>query len=370
MAVTRKLGASLVCTLGLLCVGSAIGAEDWQSGAGENWKKTLAAAKLEGKVVVAGNAQLNKAISAGFERDTGIPVLFVVGNPSEIATRTQREAKAGTLTVDVVLNGGTELLTMHLPGYLDPIKPLLMLPGVTKPANWVGGQSQWFDNKKAYMMKTSSWVHGWAVVNSEKVDVSKIRNWSDLLKPEYKGKIAAYDPRVGGPGQSAGGYLTHQFGIDFVKRLYGGQEVTYTRDSRQLVEWAARGTYPIVLGAIQSEVERFRQGGMKQLVVPTMADGPGTLTGGFGVVTLPKGRPHVNAATVFVNWMASHPGHVAYASSMLESSTRADAQLDSMPDYVKPKPGVKYTLDQYSENWYKEERPKISNALVGVLGGR
>jgi iron(III) transport system substrate-binding protein len=372
LRVISKIFVPLVYAIAALGCSAAHAqtADDWQAGAGEDWKKLLAAAKKEGKVVVAGVAPLSKTISAGFERDTGIPVEFVTGNPNDISTRIQREAKSGNVLVDIVFNGGGELFTMYLPGYLEPIAPKLILPGVKNPANWIGGKMKWFDNKNAYMMQVSNWVHGWVVINSTAVDASRIRNWSDLLKPEYKGKIAAYDPRLGGPGQSAGGYLTHQFGIDFVKQLYTGQEVTYTRDSRQLVEWAARGTYPIVLGAIQSEVDRFQKSGMKQLVVPTLADGPGTLTGGFSVVTTPKGSPNPNAAAVFLNWIASRPGHVAYASTMLEASTRTDAQLPAVPDYVKPQQGLKYTLDQYSEDWYKDERPKISKALVDTLGGR
>ncbi len=361
---------ALACAFVFLSSGAALAADDWQAGAGDDWKKVLAAARQEGKVVVMGPAPISKAISAGFEKDTGISVVFVGGNPNEQATRMEREAKSGNMTVDVAIGGGIELMTMYLPGYLDPIAPRLLLPGVKNPANWVGGQLKWFDNKKAYILEISNWVHGWIVVNSEKTDLSKIQNWKDLLKPEYKGKIAAYDPRLGGPGQSAAAYLTHQFGLEFVKQVYGGQDVTYTRDSRQLMDWAARGTYPIVLGAIQFEVERFKQAGMKQLAVPTLADGPGTLTGGFGLVKLPKGHPNPNAATVFLNWIASHPGAVAYSSSMLEASMRVDAQLPVVPDYVVPKRNLKYSLDQYTEDWYKDERPKVAKALLDALGGR
>lgn len=368
--ITLKIRSALVCALGLICAGAAVAADDWQAGAGEDWKKVLAAAKQEGKVVVMGPAPISKAISAGFEKDTGIQVVFVAGNPNEQATRMEREAKAGNMTVDVAIGGGIELLTMYLPGYLDPIAPRLLLPGVKNSANWIGGQIKWLDNKKAYILQISNWVHGWIVVNSEKVDLAKIQNWKDLLKPEYKGKIAAYDPRLGGPGQSPAAYLTHRFGLDFVKQLYAGQEVTYTRDSRQLIDWAARGTYPIVIGAIQFEVERFKQAGMKQLVVPTLADGPGTLIGGFGLVKLPKGHPNPNAATVFLNWLASHPGSMAYSSAMLEASMRVDTQLPGVPEYVVPKANINYTLDQYTEDWYKDERPKVAKALLEALGGR
>ena len=364
-----RVWVSILCVAGAISSNSTMAAEDWQAGAGADWKKVLAAAKQEGKVVVAGAAALSKAISADFQRDTGIEVVYVAGSPGDLATRFEREAKSRNVTVDIAIGGGTELFTLYMPGYLDPIKPRLMLPGVTNPANWIDGQIKWFDNKQAYMMKIANWVQGWALLNSEKVNVASIQSWKDLLKPEYKGKIAAYDPRLGGPGQGMAGTLVNQFGMEFVKQLYLGQEVTYTRDGRQLVEWAVRGTYPIVLGAVQVDVERFRRAGMKQLVVPLLADGPGALTGGFGVVKLPLGHPNPNAATVFLNWIASRPGHIAYASSMLETSTRVDSQMELVPEYVKPKPSVKY-FDSYAEDWYKNERPKIAKALLDALGGR
>lgn len=364
-----KSCALLVGALAIACTGPALAADDWQAGAGPEWQKAMAAAKQEGKVVLAGPAPISKSLSTGFEADTGIPVEYVTGSINDMATRFEREAKAGNMTVDVIIGGGVEMFTMYLPGYLEPIKPKLMLPGVTRPENWIGGKIKWFDNQESYMPLVSNWVHGWPVLNSEKLDVAQIHTWQDLLKPEYKGKIASYDPRLGGPGQSAAAYLVHQFGLGYVKQLFIGQEVTYTRDSRQVVEWAARGTYPIALGAIQFEVERFRKGGVKTLTVPTLPDGPGTLTGGFGIVKLPKGAPHPSAATVFVNWIMSKPGHIAYASAMLETSTRVDAQIPEVPDYVNPKPGAKY-LDQYTEDWYKNERPKLGTALVEALGGR
>jgi ABC-type Fe3+ transport system substrate-binding protein len=364
----KKVGLVSAVVFLLAQASAALAADDWQAGAGAEWQKVLDAARQEGTVVVAAESPLSRPISTAFERDTGISVEFIGGSVSDRAVRLQREAEANNRTIDVAISGGTELLTMYPFGYLAPIKPRLMLPSVTDPSKWKDGGPKWFENEGAYMLKLSNWVHGWPVINADKVDVSKINSFKDLLKPEYKGKIAAYDPRRGGPGQSAAAYLVHDFGIDFVKQLYLGQEVTYTTDGRQLVEWAVRGTYPIVLGAVQVHVERFRRAGMKQLVVPTMEDGVG-LTGGFGVMKLMTDIPHPNAATVFVNWMASQRGQAIYGSTMLEAMTRTDIHVDAVPDYVRPRPGAEY-LDQYSEDWYKTERPKIKKALIEALGGR
>jgi ABC-type Fe3+ transport system substrate-binding protein len=254
-------------------------------------------------------------------------------------------------------------------GYLVPIKPQLMLPQVTDPKYWIDGKMRWLDKGEAYMFQGSNWVHGWPIVNSKLVDPKSLHSWKDLLKPEFKGKIAAADPRGAGPGQAAAAYLAHTFGIEFVKLLYSGQNVTYTRDNRQLVDWVARGNYAIGLGSIQSLIELFKAQGMVDIAVPEMADGPGSLLGGFSVSKQAKGVPHPNAATVFHNWYASRPGQEVYVRAMLEPSTRVDVKVDTVPAYVVPKPGVTY-LDQYEEEWYVNQRPKVAKAIIEALGGR
>jgi hypothetical protein len=84
------------------------------------------------------------------------------------------------------------------------------------------------------------------------------QSWKDLLKPQYKGKIAVYDPRRSGPGQTPVGYLATLFGNDYLRELYVGQQVRLTADNRQLAEWVAHGEYPIGIGLVQFAVEIFR----------------------------------------------------------------------------------------------------------------
>jgi ABC-type Fe3+ transport system substrate-binding protein len=343
-------------------------AADWQDGAGAEWAKVMAAAKREGKVVVAGHSALARVFADDFKRDTGIELEFLGGNTRELTARLQREVRAGSLTMDVSLGGGSELLTLYPEGQLVAIKPQLMLPGVTDPKNWHNGRIKWMDTEGAYFFQGSNWVHAWSVVNTDRVKPGTVKSWKDYLKPEFKGRIAAYDPRSGGPGQAAAAYLVDVFGIDFLKQLHTGQEVVATRDGRQLIEWLVRGNYDVALGGVQIDVEQFRTR-IKTLQVPDLADGPGSVLGGFSVSKQPKNVPHPNAATVFHNWYASQPGQTAYTRVMLEPSTRADVDVPTVPDYVKPKPGVKY-LDQYEEGWYRDQRPKVEKAITDALGGR
>jgi ABC-type Fe3+ transport system substrate-binding protein len=364
----RRLAAVFALGGAFLAGGAALAADDWQANAGDDWKRLLAAARQEGKVVVAGHPALATSLAKGFERDTGIPVEYLGGNPNELYQRLSREASTGNLTIDVSISGGAEFPMLHA-GQLEPIKPKLILPGVTETKNWIGGSMKWMDKQGQYFFQGSNWVFAWPTFNSDIIKPGTITTWQDLLKPEYKGKIAAYDPRTGGPGQAGTSYLTELLGTDFVKKLYVGQEVVYTRDGRQLVEWAARGVYPIVLCAVQFDIERYKSEGIKNLSVVQLKDGPGSLVGGFSVAKMPKGAPHPNAAAVFLNWYASKPGQEEYTRRMLEPSTRADVKIAEVPDYVVPQPGAKY-LDQYVEDWYMNMRPKMAKDMVDALGGR
>jgi ABC-type Fe3+ transport system substrate-binding protein len=356
-----------VLAVGVFLAGTALAAGDWQAGAGEEWKKVLAAAKKEGKVVVSGHPGLAQPLSQAFARDTGITLEFLGGELSELSTRLAREAKAGKLTIDVALGGGNEIRMMH-DGLLSPVKPQLLLPGVLASRNWRDGEMKWMDTMGEYLLKGSAYVSGFPVVNADIVKPDAIQSWHDLLKPEYRGKIASYDPRNSGPGQGCAAYLAHAFGIEFVKALYIGQKVTYVKDGRQLAELAARGTHPIILGSVQSGIQPFIAQKFR-LEPASPKDGPGYLTSGFSVLKQAKGVPHPNAATVFINWYASRPGQEAYAKTLIEASTRSDVELDEVPAHVVPKAGTTY-LNTYEEVWYSNIRPKVQKEIMEALGGR
>jgi ABC-type Fe3+ transport system substrate-binding protein len=89
-------------------------------------------------------------------------------------------------------------------------------------------------------------------------------------------------------------------------------------------------------------------------------DGQGSLTGGFSVVMLIKNAPHPNAAQLFVNWFASKEAQAIYESQMMETSLRTDISGVEVPDYVRPKAGIAYPIDDYSyEHYSKIRQPAI-----------
>ena len=373
---------TLVLTAGLLigaCGGSgtssappasapASGAPaDWQTGGGEAWDTVLAAAREEGTVAIGGPAFLAEAMSGAFQRDTGITLEWIGASGSELSARMQQEVAAGNVTMDGKLGGAQELF-VDWKAILEPIAPKLVLPGVTDGAQWRNGSINWYDPDGQYMFMGSQYVFGWIQVNADEVDAASIRTWDDLLKPEFKGKIASGDITAPSPGQGAAHGVFNYKGMDFVEDLYLGQDVTFTTDNAQLVEWAARGTYPIILGSIQSQVERFKAEGFN-LVAVLPEDGPGYLTSGFSVLMTPTGAPHPNAAQVFMNWYASQPGATTYETVMLETSARNDVDTEGLPEYVEPVEGVDYWVDSDLE-WFLNQRADVSEQFVEMVGGR
>ena len=104
-------------------------------------------------------------------------------------------------------------------------------------------------------------------------------------------------------------------GADFVKKLFLDQKTTFSRDRRQLTDWLARGTYPIVFGGEDGELERLRKEGLPINSVHGLEDMPGSLSGG-DQVGLFTNAPHPNAARIFVNWIASKEGTEIFARAL------------------------------------------------------
>lgn len=334
------------------------------------WAELQVKAKQEGQLVMTGPPfpGLRTAIIEAFGKRYGIEVNYIGANAGEIITRIDNEIKAGKISIDVNLGGTSTCWALITRGGIENMNGKLIDPEVVDPKAWRKGQPKLNEagplaNAGDFRcsFQTAEWVMTDLFVNTTMVKPGEIASWKDLLKPQYKGKIAAHDPRRSGPGQTPVGYMAALFGNDYVKQLYVGQQVKLTADSRQLAEWVARGEYPIGIALVQFAVETYRKQGLPiERVFPQ--DGQGSVTGGFGVVMLVKNPPHPNAAQLFVNWLGSKEAQTIYETQMMETSLRADISTQ-LPEYVRPKQGVAYPVDDYS--W--EHQSKIRMPAVEAL---
>jgi len=338
------------------------------------WERLKEGAKREGKVVVAGVGfpGLRQGVIEGFQKAHGITVEYLALLGGETITRVDRETRAGNVTIDVAIGGTASCWTMAERGQIEEVSKLAVDPSLFDAAVWRGGNMKPIlpspNMPRDFLcgLQGAEWVMTDLFVNRELVPPDAIRSWKDLLKPEYNGKIASWDPRRPGSAQTTVGYLAALFGEQYIRDLYLGQNVALTADYRQLAEWVARGSYPVGIGLVQANVEPMRAQGLPlERVFP--ADGPGALTGGFGTIFGIKGGPDPNATAVFVNWFVSREAQEMWEREMMETSLRADLP-HNVPDYVIPKPGVNYEIDDYNPDYFFAKRAPAIEKITEVLG--
>jgi iron(III) transport system substrate-binding protein len=338
---------------------------NWQ----KTWDETLAAAKKEGKVVVAGppDTKVRQLLPTAFEARYGIKMEYITGRGSDQSTKIQREREAGIYTVDAMLAGSQTMFTvMYRQKMLAPLKPALILPEVTDGNNWRRGSLWFMDPEESHILRMFNTVREAFMVNTKEVKADEIRKYSDLLAPKWKGKISFLDPARSGTGSNQVAMIYEQFGEDFVKKLLVDQNPMISRERRQLTDGVLRGSHPISFGAEDGEMERLEAEGLPVKTVYSLDDMPGSLSGGnmLGLMDQP---PHPNAARVFVNWMASKEGVDIYGRALKMVPARTDIDVrDIMPEEAIPKNGVKY-FDVYDYNFTvtgkEEKRLRIKDML-------
>jgi iron(III) transport system substrate-binding protein len=133
-----------------------------------------------------------------------------------------------------------------------------------------------------------------------------------------------------------------QHGEEFIRQLYIEQKPMITRDTPQITDGLARGTYPITLGAEDADVEKLRKEGVPISILDNLTDLYGEVSAGFGQLAIIDNAPHPNAAKVFVNWMASKEGSEVFNRAMGTVPLRNDIDQSHLPEEIIPKEGVEY----------------------------
>jgi ABC-type Fe3+ transport system substrate-binding protein len=338
------------------------------------WERVKEAGRRESRVVVAGPLipEVRTRVGEAFQRAHGISVDYLGLRSGDLMTRIERERQLGAVSIDVYIGGTPSGWQQAERGQIDDIKPLLLDPTILNPLAWRGGAPR-INRSPSNLpqdfhccLQTAEWVFTDLFVNPDLVPPSSIQVWRDLLKPEFKGKIASYDVRTSGPGRTTAGHLWALLGEQYLRDLFAGQEVVMTRDDRQLAEWAARGTYPISIGVVAAAVEPLRAEGLRlERVFPS--DGPGILVGGFGGVRKMKDSPNPNAATTFINWFASREAQELWEQVAQEVSLRTDVP-HNVPDYIVPKPGVQYLFDDFDPDYSEKFGNNVTAKMQEILG--
>jgi iron(III) transport system substrate-binding protein len=324
----------------------------------------VAAAKKEGSLVLFGSAAGNARVQipAAFKEKFGITVEYVAGGARDILARLQAEQKAGQHNFDVVMAGNTIQL-LQKEKMLESLASSLIHPDGTDASKWKIGRL-YLDPEQPYLVPLSMYTAPLRVINIDHVKPEEV-TWQGLLQPKWRGKITALDPQEGA-GLAYPLVILHQLGEDYFKKLYVGQQVVFTRDTRQQADWVARGTYPISLGMDKGEFARLKQDGFSVAMLPNTKDVPGISTAGTSYVGLLTEAPHPHAARLFINWLITKEGHEAFNRIAGLPGMRRDLSDSWALKETILQPGWNY-LDSDAPSYQQELRPKYAQRIKELL---
>lgn len=331
------------------------------------WEKTLAGAKKEGKLAVMSGASSTDYIGFFRKAFPDIQVEFLELRAPDIQVRLPSERQAGVFAWDIVLLGGSTGVTDLIPGgaFAD-LRKMFIHPEITKDETWVGNfDDLWVDDdtKKFKIHHKAGQSRGATMwVNRKELPESKFNKIEDIFKAELKGKVCSFDPRVEGAADAQFGMIAVMYGKDFLRRLFKETGMTITRDYRKLTEDTVRGQCLIAVGARVTDFQRQGVGlhirrfyafsptiapEFSKLVKVTCCGAgktKGTLDGFVGggsannMLSVAERAPHPNAAKVYVNWMLSKEGQMAWMLDDEEQcSRRADLHHSWCVDFLKKK---------------------------------
>jgi iron(III) transport system substrate-binding protein len=320
------------------------------------WEQVLAAAKREGTVTIAGNqvATYREALLEFEKAYPEIRVEYASLSFGAYENRVRPERAAGIHSFDVVALGvGTPAFTDHIPaGWYEPIKPALYLPEVLDDSKWFGGFDAGFlDKGKQFVFGFGFTVQNYVQANRDLIPESALSTYADLLKPDFRGRIAIISPRVPSSGTLQLTAVRQVIGDDGLRRLLVDQAPIASDDRRQVSEWVVRGRYPIGIGVSDGMLVPFREEGLGQTVRAILPGGTGAIPAGngSGATMLLSNAPHPNAARVFLNWLLSREGQSAWTTRLGDNSRRLDAahgNPDAVPDPSQPGRYVNFQTEE------------------------
>ena len=308
--------------------------KNWQA----EWDKVIKAAKAEKEVMVGVEPGTDNqdAVREFSKAYPDIQLKLAPIGARDFANRVLAERRAEKYLADVFNGGTTSPSQVLVPAKaLDPIRSALILPEVTDGSLWFKKKFHFADREGQYVLLAAGTVITDIVVyNTKLVKPDELRSYWDLTQPKWKGKIAAYDPRLPGGASNDMRFLYYnpKLGPKFLQKLFSEMEIAIAADRRQVMDWLASGKYALAL-FISREVDTAKMQGLPVDDLPSLRAEGAHLATGAGSISLINRAPHPNAASVFINWFLSRQGQMAWQKHNDRNSLRTDIPKDVLTDW-------------------------------------
>jgi len=338
------------------------------------WEKTLKAAETEGEVAVY-VVDYPKFTVDHFQKAYPKIKLSVVDGPSgpDLSSRLMAERRAGKYQADLYIAGqGTHVSVLYPAKALAPISPAFILPEVKDESKWFKGKHRFVDpeSNRSFVFQGHRGLY--ISYNTHRAKADDVKSWWDLTQSKWKGLMIGYDPSIAGTARNALWYMykNPSLGPEFMNKLFGEMEITFSRNHRQAVDWLA-GKAALCIACNDAENAKD-QGLPVDIVTHTLKEGD-YVAGGQGVVSLITPTPHPNAARIFLNWFLSREGQTLFQelsvkSGQLNANSR---RMDIPKDVIRPE----YRLKEDSIYWENgptvdQETAEATKLLKEILSRR
>ncbi len=244
-----------------------------------------------------------------------LKVQQVTGGTGSLMKRIQAEAK--NPRGDVLWSGGFGTLG----AYKDQLQPY-KAPGTEAiPAEFRGPNDLWIGTNVHVMVM---------MVNERQLKgLPSPKTWSDLMKPEWKGKFAITDPSKSATAYMLVYGLLKQFGKDGLEKIAANASVTSS--SGTTYKGVASGEYAVGL-TIEYAAQEYVAGGQKEIKLVYPIEGSYLAPEGMFIV---KGAKNMDAAKTLYNALMSKEVQEAELVKNFRRPTRTDIQvskLTTLPD--------------------------------------
>ena len=308
-------------------------------------------ARAAGKVVVytANDSNLNRFVFEAFTRETGIEVEPVEGGSGVVFRRiaSERERPLGDIVWGVsraLLNANRALLAPYASKNKDAV-----------PAQFRDSEDHWIGNN----------LHLLVILQNTKLVPADAgpKSWSDLIDPQWKGKIAFTDPANSGSAFSNVTMLAQHWGggdagWDKVARLLANTKVL--NRSTLVFQGVGNGEFALGMSLEYAGVQWASNGAPVKVVYPS--DGTIAQMEGVGII---KGGPNPAAAKLFVDYITRKDVREAILRFAFRRPARQDLDLSKLPGGMPTLADVK--LVDYDEDGWTARRAETMQKIQDIV---
>ncbi|SDE33067.1 ABC transporter substrate-binding protein [Sporomusa acidovorans] len=306
------------------------------AGCGGNDKKANAPA-ADGKKLVIYTSMKESLISGiveGFKKkNPGIEVDYQSAGAGKLMAKIAAERQSGHILADIIWTSEVpDFYSMKKEGILEQYKSPL-LNEIVNP----------FEDYDGSFTTARLGTLGIAI-NTDKIKTPPTQ-WSDLLKPEYKGAFAIADPALSGTSYMSVALLEKQFGWEFFEKLHANQ-ARIGKGSGQVIDDTASGELAASLAVDYITNDKIKKGAHLALYYP-----PELLVVPSPVAIF-KGTTKLDAAKKFVDYLLGPEAQALIA---------AEGTLSVRPDVKSPE---KFKLPEAAEALKRAIKINYNEALA------